>query len=247
MSEPTPTGRSVPPLGPEVWELLRRYDPDFHRAARAHVEVVRRSSHLEPKVKAFVGLVVDAAVTHLHGPGIRQHLTEALAAGATQDELMEVLECATTVSIHALNHGLPILLDVMRERGERTGAAPLDDRRQRLKDDFTARRGYWNSTWDELLEVAPDFFATYTQLSSVPWDHGHLPPVVKELLYIAFDASVTHLYGVGLRLHIENALALGATPEQVVEVMQIASLIGLRAAGEGVTALAEATDHREGH
>jgi len=246
VSEQWPAERSTSPLDPDTWELLRRYDPDFHRAARAHVDVVRRSSHLEPKVKAFVGLVVDAAVTHLHGPGIRQHVADALAAGATQEEVVEVLECATTVSVHTLNHGLPILLDVLSERGERAGPAPLDRRRQELKADFAARRGYWNSTWDELLEVAPDFFATYTELSSVPWDHGHLPPVVKELLYIAFDASVTHLYGVGLRLHIENALTLGATPEQVVEVMQIASLVGLRAAGEGARALAEGAASDEG-
>jgi len=240
MAAGTPDGSStLSPLSIEQWAMLDRLHPEFAEAARRHVGVVARSSELEPKVKAFVALVVDAAVTHLHGPGIDRHIRAALECGATEAEIVEVVECASTLSIHALNFGLPILLDVLRERaGDGSVLATDDDERRRvLREDFTRRRGYWNQTWDELLQLAPDFFASYTDLSSVPWDEGHLPPLTKELLYIAFDTSATHLYAVGLRLHIENAFELGATAAQIVEVMKIASLIGLRAAGEGASAL----------
>ncbi|MFI5953945.1 carboxymuconolactone decarboxylase family protein [Cryptosporangium sp. NPDC051539] len=222
--------------GPE-WDRVRRLDPEFHDACVRFADVPRKGGHLDPKVRAFVHIVVDAAVTHLHEPGVRQHVAAALAAGASKAEVMEVLECTATLSIHAMNVGIPVLLEVLEERGERTGPAPLDARQEALKADFTARRGYWNPTWDEMLEVAPDLFEAYTDFSSVPWNHGHLSPMVKELLYIAFDTSATHLYRVGLKLHIENALGYGATPQQIIEVMEIATLIGMQSVTLGAAFL----------
>lgn len=251
MSTPVPPGGGpLRPLSDLEWTALQDRHPAFGAAARAHVAGVAASEHLDPAVKALVALVVDAAVTHLHRGGMERHVAAALDAGATAGQVGEALECASTLSIHAVNFGLPVLVDVLAARGGHPAPPPLDERRRRLRDDFTARRGYWNSTWDEVLVHAPDFFETYTELSSVPWDTGHLSPLVRELLYVAFDTSATHLYGVGLRLHLENALDLGATVGQLVEVMQIASLIGLRAAGEGGNALEAAlqdgTRHRPG-
>ena len=35
----------------------------------------------------------------------------------------------------------------------------LDERRRKLKQDFTEARGYWSPIWDDLLRLDPDFFA----------------------------------------------------------------------------------------
>ncbi len=96
-----------------------------------------------------------------------------------------------------------------------------------LKAEFTANRGYWNPTWDELLEFDPELFDAYTTFSSHPWRTGTLSPKVREFIYMAFDTSATHLYKVGLKLHIENALGYGATIGEILEVMEIASVIGI--------------------
>jgi len=82
-------------------------------------------------------------------------------------------------------------------------------------------------------------FDAYTEFSSHPWRTGHLSPLEKELVYIAFDTSSTHLYKVGLKLHIENALGYGATPEQILEVMEVAVLIGMKAVTVGAPILQE--------
>ena len=66
-----------------------------------------------------------------------------------------------------------------------------------------------------------------------------LEPKVKELIYTAFDASATHLYVPGLRQHIRNALALGATTDEVMEVFEIASVIGIHTCTMGVPILVE--------
>ncbi|MEO6512134.1 MAG: carboxymuconolactone decarboxylase family protein [Nocardioides sp.] len=223
-------------------ESVRALDPEFLATYERMADVPRRGGHLSDKMRAFVGLVVDANVTHLDTDGMRAHIREALAAGATREELMEVLECSATVSVHAMNVGVPVLVEVLGERGVRTAPAPLSADQERVKEDFTRQRGYWNPTWDEMLELTPEMLEAYTDFSSHPWRTGHLTPLEKELVYIAFDTSSTHLYRVGLKLHIENALGYGGTPEQVLEVMEIAVLIGMKAVTVGAAILQEELD-----
>ena len=212
----------------EGWEAVLQLDPGFLQAYLDFARVPARKHHLDAKTRALIGLAVNAAVTHLHVPAVRQHIRAALRAGASTAEIMEVLECTATLSIHAMNVGVPVLTEVLAERGERAEAAPLDHYQQRLKDEFTVSRGYWNSTWDETLELDPELFDAYTGFSSYPWRNGSLSPKMREFVYLAFDTSATHLYRVGLKLHIENALRYGATVAEILEVMEIASSIGMQ-------------------
>jgi alkylhydroperoxidase/carboxymuconolactone decarboxylase family protein YurZ len=229
----------------EAWQCMLELDPAFVRAYLNFSSVPWvRASHLEPKVKEFVYLAADAAATHLYEPGIRQHITAALNHGATPAEIMEVLELTSTLGIHAMNIGVPLLLEVLEEEGVRTGPAPLDERQERLKAEFTENRGYWHQFWEGILEVAPDLFETYVEFSSVPWKTGTLEPKVKEMIYIAFDASATHLYVPGLKLHLRNAVRLGATVEELTEVLSIVSVVGIHAATTAAPILAELVEAR---
>ena len=99
------------------------------------------------------------------------------------------------------------------------------------------KRGYWNPFWDEMLALDPEFFDAYTVFSSVPWVSGTLSPKMKEFIYTAFDVAATHLYVSGLRQHIRNALGYGATREELMEVFQIASTLGIHACSVGVPIL----------
>lgn len=221
------------------WEAILRLDPEFLAAYLKLSTVPLRKQHLDPVVREFVFIAADAAATHMFTPGTRAHIRAALQLGATPQQVMEVLELTSTLGIHAANIGVPLLLEVMEEQGLRSGPAPLDERRRELKEQFTESRGYWHPFWDGLLELDPELFEAYTDFSSVPWRDGVLEPWVKELVYCAFDASATHLYVPGLKVHMHNALRLGATPQQVMEVLEIVSLIGIHAAMEAAPVLLE--------
>jgi alkylhydroperoxidase/carboxymuconolactone decarboxylase family protein YurZ len=54
---------------------------------------------------------MDAAATHLFEPGIRQHVRNALALGATREEIMEVIELVSVIGIHSCAVGVPILIE----------------------------------------------------------------------------------------------------------------------------------------
>jgi alkylhydroperoxidase/carboxymuconolactone decarboxylase family protein YurZ len=66
-----------------------------------------------------------------------------------------------------------------------------------------------------------------------------LEPKVKEMVYTAFDAAATHLYVPGLKQHLRNAVRLGATAEELIEVLEIVSVIGIHAAATAVPILAD--------
>lgn len=229
----------------DTWEAILRLDPEFLRTYLDLSAVPWRKNHLDDKVKELVYIAVDANATHMYMPGARQHIRAALALGATPQEIMEVLELSATLGIHAMNIGVPILVEVLMEKGLRTGPAELTAYQEDLKADFTKTRGYWHSFFDEMLELDPEMFAAYTEFSSHPWRHGVLEPKIKEFIYIAFDTAATHLYVKGLKLHIENAVGYGAAPQEILEVMEIASVLGIHAVTEGAMILAEEAANRE--
>jgi alkylhydroperoxidase/carboxymuconolactone decarboxylase family protein YurZ len=223
----------------DQWESILKLDPSFMRTYLEFSAVPWRKNHLDDKTKEFIYIAVDAAATHLYVPGIRQHIQAALKFSATPEEIMEVLELTATLGIHAMNIGVPILVEVLEEKGLRHGPGPLNDYQEQLKAEFTKTRGYWHSFWDEMLELDPELFAAYTEFSSIPWRTGTLSPKVKEFIYIAFDTAATHLYVKGLKLHIENAIGYGATAQEILEVMEIAAVLGIHAVTTAAPILAE--------
>jgi alkylhydroperoxidase/carboxymuconolactone decarboxylase family protein YurZ len=220
---------------------LLQLDPDFFEAyvglaAAPWQGGPAGAGRLEPKVKQFVLLAVDAAATHLHEPGVRLHIRRALEHGATEAELLEVLQLTSTMGIHSVTVGVPVLLQCTGRDG---GGTPRTARQEELKRTFEEQRGYWNPFWDGVLDLDPEFFAAYLRFSSHPWRHGVLEPKVKELIYTAFDASATHMYVPGLTQHIENALGYGATAGEVMEVLELASAIGVHTFAVAAPILAE--------
>ena len=220
---------------------LAEVDPGFVELAERFAEHPWRHGVLEPKVRAFVMLAVDAAATHRNVAGVREDIELALRHGATAQEIVEVLELTSTLGIHACNCGVPILLEELAAAGQPVDLdAPLTPRQEEIKAQFTEKRGYWNDFWNGLLHLDPEFFAAYTAFSANAWERGTLEPKVRELVYTAFDASATHMFEPGLRQHIRNAIGYGATKEEIMEVFELASSAGLGAFALGAPALREA-------
>jgi alkylhydroperoxidase/carboxymuconolactone decarboxylase family protein YurZ len=100
-------------------------------------------------------------------------------------------------------------------------------------------KGDWNPLWDTLREWDGEFMEAYLAFRNVPHRNGPLPPKVKELILIAINAATTHLYGPGIRRHMKNALKLGSTREEILEVLQLTTVLGIHACNMGVPILAE--------
>lgn len=64
---------------------------------------------------------------------------------------------------------------------------------------------------------------------------------MKEFVYCAFDCAATHLYVPGLKLHMKNALGYGATPQEILEVFELATLLSLHTAHVAAPIIEELT------
>ena len=99
--------------------------------------------------------------------------------------------------------------------------------------------GDWNPLWEQFHEVDPDFLEAYLAFRSVPQSSGPLEQKYKELILVAVNASTTHLYGPGVRRHIQNALKAGATREEILEAIQLTTVMGIHSCNLAIPILLE--------
>lgn len=244
------------------WARLLVHAPAMFAAATRLTAVPRARSALLPKTQALVSLAVAAAATHLHVPAVHRHTARALRLGASRAEIVETLCLTATLGVHACNVGVPLLVEVLREEGVQVGRGMEDmsEAQWALRREFERKRGYWHAFWEDFLRMSPEFFGAYVEFSGVPWTEaegetqegegeggsaggnaggkvGVLEPKVKELIYCAFDAAATHLYKPGLKLHMKNVLGYGGTAEEIVEVLELATLLSVSTLDVGLGVL----------
>ena len=100
-------------------------------------------------------------------------------------------------------------------------------------------KGDWNPLWDQFRELDPDFLEAYLAFRSLPQSQGPLEQKYKELILIAINAATTHLYGPGVRRHIQNALGAGATMEEILETIQLTTVMGIHSCNLAIPILME--------
>jgi alkylhydroperoxidase/carboxymuconolactone decarboxylase family protein YurZ len=181
---------------------------------------------LTPLVRALVEYAVCAGVTALDLSSARRHAEAALDLGATPAQLHEVLVLASGLGVHTLMEGSRDLADIMVLRG---AALPdVDPPRQELRDRLIGTSAYWQAFeehvpgfLDALLRLSPEALAGFIAYGSLPARTRQLPPVVKEIIAVAMDASPYHRYLPGLRFHLRNALKLGAGRAELTEALDL--------------------------
>ena len=77
------------------------------------------------------------------------------------------------------------------------------------------------------------------------YDGKTLQPKFVELLSIALDASVTHMYAPGTRRHIRGALAVGATMEEIMETLKIGTSFSQETINMAIPILAEEFENKK--
>ena len=217
--------------------ILRAWDPEWAETCANMTTNPWSSTVLPRKTVELISVALNAACTNLNPEGTRRHIRAALAAGATRDEILFVLKCAALLSIHACSLGAPILLEEAKAAGvEPTpratpAATPACDKVKAI--------GQWNAAWDPFVALDPVWTDAFMATGIGIYASGVMTPKDVELLSIALDASYTHMYAPGTRRHIQAALKVGATMEEVMEVLKLCVVQGVQACNLGVPILAE--------
>jgi alkylhydroperoxidase/carboxymuconolactone decarboxylase family protein YurZ len=204
--------------------------PAFSAAYERMVDATRQGP-LSPAFSELIGLAVNAAVTHLDRRATAAHIQAAFDQGATEEAIVEVLQLVSCLGIHALVHGVPRLAKAAPE----LVADELSPRQEALKQGWLELRGFWPEVFDGVLAGDPDFFEAARDFQNAPIG-GVLSPKERELVFVAIDASTTHMYA-NVDRHIQLALEFGATPAEVLTTLELTALMGVQSFTMGVEEL----------
>ena len=105
--------------------------------------------------------------------------------------------------------------------------------------DHLRASGGWNPNWDPFAELDPVWTEKFMDMALAPVIRGALDPKTWELIAIAVDASCTHMYAPGVRRHIQKALELGVSKEEILAVLQSVSVLGIHSMSLGAPILVE--------
>lgn len=84
----------------------------------------------------------------------------------------------------------------------------------------------WDEAWDKTALHDDKWMEKLIDTATLPVRKGQISPMTYELLAIGVDAAATYLYSPGVKRHIAKAIDLGATPEEVIEALQVVAALG---------------------
>ena len=100
-----------------AWDPFYELDPVWTDEFMATGAGIYASGILPAKDVELLSIALDASYTHMYAPGTRRHIRNALKAGATMEEVMEVLKLCVVQGVQACNLGVPILAaELARQR-----------------------------------------------------------------------------------------------------------------------------------
>jgi alkylhydroperoxidase/carboxymuconolactone decarboxylase family protein YurZ len=217
---------------------IRDAVPSSYAAAADYWRSPFASRFHTPRMKELVLLAIHAAATALNSQAIERHVRRAQLAGATPEDILDVLLSIVGLANHAVYASIPILVEELEAAGSAEAEVPeLTPDLVKVKEDFLKTRGVWTDARDLLSRLMPEYSIALSEVSMEPWKNGSLSPKEREFIYIAIDCSVTHTFDPGLRLHIRNAIGLGATRDEILAIFELAALLGLEGYLLGAQAL----------
>jgi alkylhydroperoxidase/carboxymuconolactone decarboxylase family protein YurZ len=231
----TPDGERSGPWDP-IANQLRAWDPE---GAALFVKFSTNpwiNGILPVKTIELICVALSASCTNLQPNALRRHLRAALRAGASRDEILTVFKMSFGPAIHSCSLGAPILLaeaskaDV-EARPKEAVATPACDAMRAL--------GQWNTAWDPFFDLDPEWTEEFFAFGVSLYQSDVFTQKEVELFSIALDASYTHMYAPGTQRHIRTALALGASMEEIMEVLKLCVVQGVEACNLGLSIFAE--------
>ena len=222
---------------------LLALNPAFLKAYLGMTSLPWLEGVLAPKLKEFIYIAIDASTTHLYLRGLRLHMATALQYGASREELMGVLQIVSLLGAHTMTVGVPILMEELQKTGVALDGHGAGQRagfdQASLKARFVAANGYWDDCCESLCKLSPAYMNAYCSYIETARGTSALDPKTQEFILLSISAATTHLHEPGMRLHVRRAIELGATPAELMEVLQLSSALGIHTCSIGVPILTE--------
>ena len=202
-------------------QLLARR-PAFLQAYAHYAGYPARSGALSERMVELVYVALDASASHLFASGLKLHMQKALACGASNDDLLDVL---TLVCLQDAGATAAALGEVAQVSGLPPKAKPTE--------------GPQPDLWARLQAIDPAYFGHLQALASTAESGQGLSAGERCLITIALHACFTASQPEALRAALQQAHALGVAREAVVQVIQMGAHLAVHGTALGITVLAE--------
>ncbi|MTD57048.1 carboxymuconolactone decarboxylase family protein [Amycolatopsis pithecellobii] len=219
--------------------VLARRDPALLAAYRALTREPAEPA-LSAVVRSFVRIAAYGTLGGIDETRLHKEIATALELGATEQQIVDVLEIVSISGIHTAAMATPIMLELARELGLPLPGAEAPEAAE-VREEFISRRGYWSPLWEAIAAFDPGFLKAYLDYSSIPVERATVDAPTRELIFVVINSVTTHLNPGGVGIHIRNALNLGVTPGQLMEVFRVLAPIGIASCFAGFAALDAAT------
>ncbi len=182
---------------------------------------------LQPLERALIQVGVCASVTALNRGALKLAISRAYLDGATATHLQEIVSLVSGLGVHSL---MISAAEILQRADDPSLNAPLSDEQRGLWDRYVGSSSFWNRFEQEMpgfleamLRLSAEQFVAFFDYCAIPWKGNAVSAVLKELTAMATDAVPGHRFLPGFRLHLGNAIKLGASRGMVFEALDIAA------------------------
>jgi hypothetical protein len=177
----------------------------------------------------LIHLGVCASVTSLDRSSVEGAIKRAFQAGASPVQIQEILSLVSGLGVHTLMVASATVVEQARVAGFEIDDL-LTEEQQKLWDRYVGADPFWIGFEKELpgflrsmLLLSSDQFRAFFDYCAVPWKSGQVRAKIKELTALACDASPGHRFLPGYKLHLANAVALGAGRVALDQALTVAA------------------------
>lgn len=199
--------------------------------AEQRLQAVPPGDPLDARARTLIILGLAASVTALDDATIREQIDVAFAQGLTADQIAEVVSLVSGLGVHSLMATSSAIAAAASAHGQPL-PHELNDEQRAMWKRFVGNEPYWRKFREEvpgflesLIRLSTKQFEAFFVYCSLPWNQGFVNRQTKELISLGCDATPTHRFGPGFRLHLENAIAIGLGHRAIMETLELAARV----------------------
>ncbi|MDE8649342.1 carboxymuconolactone decarboxylase family protein [Rhodococcus qingshengii] len=116
-----------------------------------------------------------------------------------------------------------------------------------IRAKITRVYGGVSAQWELLIDLDFEFAESYSEYLDAAYAAAELEPHIRELLLLAHDASMTVLEQRGVNERIRRALQLGASHREVLDILELLSMISTHSLAIGLPLVFDPSDYTVPH
>jgi alkylhydroperoxidase/carboxymuconolactone decarboxylase family protein YurZ len=199
----------------------------LHALARELAPSEADGMRMTPLERALLCVGVSASIASLNREALKACIADAYEKGASSAQLQEVVSLVSGLGVHSL---MISSTEILRGADSLQRVAPLTREQQDLWKQHVGDSSFWKAFEHEMpgflesmLRLSSDQFTAFFEYCAVPWKSHAISARLKELIAMATDAVPAHRFLPGFRLHLRNAIKLGATRAMIFEALDVAA------------------------